>query len=358
MSKEDFSPENYYKMPNEKGAEIRKNINFHKLEYYGEENNENNQNNNDENESEKIDEKIKKKGDNVNPNINNMSELFLNRSVFRECLNYYLSYYFEQDFAIDENNEAKNSSFFSRIFGNHPKIYPLLSELKSERNFIIFLKQNIQTTEGELFNKIFTIILDFFNNGLDAEVEEDKIYKKRNPLNLLNKSNKLLKEKMKSYNMIKTNKNNFFEEYKINSIPILMLLQSLYIIERYPDFLEVFINKFFSHEKEIIFALSFYLSSIAYDRLLSGRLNVFFDKTKLVLDTYQEFYLGLFSLVFDLFDANNGNYHKIFSELESEAINMPSSIFWKSKIFKLNYQEINLDSSLSSFFNNSMANQK
>ena len=154
--------------------------------------------------------------------------------------------------------------------------------------------------------------------------------------------------------MIKSSKKIFFEEYKINSIPILMLLQTLYIIEKYPNFLEFFINKFFSHEKEIILALSFYLSSISFDRLLSGRLNVFFDRTKLVLDTYEEFYLGLFSLIFDLFEEYNGNYHKIFYELESEAVNMPSSILWKCKLFKLKYQEIGIDSSLSSYFNNSI----
>ena len=189
------------------------------------------------------------------------------------------------------------------------------------------------------------------------EIEEDKIYKKLNPLNLLNKSNLLLKEKMKSYNVINKSKKSFFEEYKINSIPILMLIQSLYIIEKYPNFLEFFIKKFFSHEKEIILAFSFYLSNISFDRLLSGRLNVFFDRTKIVLDTYEEFYLGLLSLTFDLFEDNNGNYHKIFYELESEAINMPSSIFWKCKLFKLKYHEIGIDSSLSSYFNNSI-NQK
>ena len=43
-----------------------------------------------------------------------------------------------------------------------------------------------------------------------------------NPLNLLSKSNRLLKEKMKSYDKIKPNKIKFFEEYKINSIPILI----------------------------------------------------------------------------------------------------------------------------------------
>ena len=342
-----FSYKKYYNSPDEKKIKIKKNINFHNLESCC-----------DENENEKMDEKVNQEPvENDNEN-NFFGEVNLNHSIFRECFNYYLSYFFEKDFSIEEKDEPKNAGFFARIFGNHPKIYQLLPELKSERNFIIFMKENIQRTDDDMFKKIFGKILDFFSNSFTAEVEEDKIFKKMNPLNLLSKSNRLLKEKMKSYNMIKTNKNNFFEEYKINSIPILMLLQSLYIIERYPDFLEVFINKFFSHEKEIIFALSFYLSSISYDRLLSGRLNVFFDKTKLVLDTYQEFYLGLFSLVFDLFDANNGNYHKIFSELESEAINMPSSIFWKCKIFKLNYQEINLDSSLSSFFNNSMANQK
>lgn len=360
MSDDNFSYKRFYKIPNEKGPEIRKKINFQKMDYYAEENNDNNQsnqlNNKDENENEKMDEKIKKGIDRSNPNLTNMN--YFNCSIFRESFNYYLSYFFEQDFTIDESNEPKNSGFFSRIFGNHPKIYPLLPELKSERNFIIFLKQNSLSTDDELFKKIFNKILDFFNNTIPVEVEEDKIYKKNNPLNLLSKSNKLLKEKMKSYNVIKPNKKDYFEEYKINSIPILMLIQSLYIIEKYPNFLEFFINKFFPHDKEIIFALSFYLSNICFDRLLSGRLNIFFDKSKLVLDTYEEFYLGLFSHTYDLFEANAGNYHKIFCQIESEAINMPSSIFWKCKIFKINYQEIGLDSSLSSYFNCSFASQK
>ena len=118
----------------------------------------------------------------------------------------------------------------------------MLPELKSERNFIIFLKQNTLATDEDMFKKIFGKILDFFNNSISNEIEEDKIYKKFNPLNLLSKSNLLLKEKMKSYNMIKSCQKIFFEEYKINSIPILMLLQTLYIIEKYPNFLEFFIK--------------------------------------------------------------------------------------------------------------------
>ena len=341
-----FSYKKYYNSPDEKKIKIKKNINFHNLESCC-----------DENENEKMDEKVNQEPvENDNEN-NFFGEVNLNHSIFRECFNYYLSYFFEKDFSIEEKDEPKNAGFFARIFGNHPKIYQLLPELKSERNFIIFMKENIQRTDDDMFKKIFGKILDFFSNSFTAEVDEDKIFKKMNPLNLLSKSNRLLKEKMKSYNMINTNKNNFFEEYKINSIPILMLLQSLYIIEKYPNFVDLFINKFFSHEKEIMFAFSFYLSSITYDRLLSGRLNVFFDRAKLVLDTYEEFYLGLFAFAFDLFEANNGNYHKIFFELENEAINMPSTIFWKCKIFKLKNQENGLDSSLSSYFNNSI-NQK
>ena len=341
-----FSYKKYYNSPDEKKIKIKKNINFHNLESCC-----------DENENEKMDEKVNQEPvENDNEN-NFFGEVNLNHSIFRECFNYYLSYFFEKDFSIEEKDEPKNAGFFARIFGNHPKIYQLLPELKSERNFIIFMKENIQRTDDDMFKKIFGKILDFFSNSFTAEVDEDKIFKKMNPLNLLSKSNRLLKEKMKSYNMIKTNKINFFEEYKINSIPILMLLQALKIIEKYPTFLDLFINKFFSHEKEILFAFSFYLSNITFDRLLSGRLNVFFDRTKLVLDTYENFYLGLFAYAFDLFEANNGNYHKIFYELENEAINMPSTIFWKCKLFKLKYQENGLDSSLSSYFNNSI-NQK
>lgn len=337
MSNEDFSYKRFYKIPNEKGTEVKKNINF-QFSGLDDENNFN----------EKMDTKI---GQNEN---NYLNESNFNQYIFRECFNYFLSYFLEQDFAIEEKDEPKNAGFLARLFGNHPKIFPLLPELKSERNFIIFLKQNTLSTDEDMFKKIFGKILDFFNNSISNEIEEDKIYKKFNPLNLLSKSNLILKEKMKSYNMIKSSQKIFFEEYKINSIPILMLLQTLYIIEKYPNFLEFFINKFFSHEKEIILSLSFYLSSISFDRLLSGRLNVFFDRTKLVLDTYEEFYLGLFSLIFDLFEEYNGNYHKIFYELESEAVNMPSSVLWKCKLFKLKYQEIGIDSSLSSYFNNSI----
>ena len=346
MSNEDFSYKRFTKYPNEKEMDVKKKINFQKLASSEDENNEN----------EKMEKNLK--GDTEqNEDYNYLNESNLNNSIFRECFNYYLSYYLEQDFTIEEKDEPKNAGFFSRIFGNHPKIYPLLPELKSERNFIIFLKQNKQNKDDEIFKKIFGKILDFYNNSLNIEIEEDKIYKKLNPLNLLNKSNLLLKEKMKSYNMIKSTKKDFFEEYKINSIPILMLLQSLYIIEKYPNFLEIFINKFFSKEMEIMFSLSFYLSNISFDRLLSGRLNVFFNRTKLVIDTFEEFYLGLIFHLFDLFEEHNGNYHKIFHELESEAINMPSTMFWKCKIFKLKFHEIELDSSLSSYFNNSI-NQK
>ena len=355
MSVEDFSYKNFSKIPNEKGGiEIKKKINFQKLSLE-EENNENYAKvKGNENIDEKIDEKIKKEICNDDKK-NHMNEIDLDQSIFRECFNYYLSYFLEQNFIIEEKDEPKNAGFFARIFGNHPKIYPILPELKSERNFIIFLKQNTASTDDEMFKNIFGKILDFFYNTLNMEIEEDKIYKKPNPLNLLNKSNLLLKEKMKSYNMIKGDKKNFFEEYKINSIPILMLLQFLYIIEKYSEFLDNFINKFFTQEKEILFAFSFYLSSITFDRLLSGRLNVFFDRTKLVLDTYEEFYLGLFSLAFDLFEENNGNYYKIYYELENEAINMPSTMFWKCKLFKIKYKEIGLDSSLSSFFSNSVS---
>ena len=347
MSNEDFSYKRFTKYPNEKELDVKKKINFQKLSSLEDENNEN----------EKMDKNIKGETE-QNEEYNYLNESNLNNSIFRECFNYYLSYFLEQDFTIEEKDEPKNAGFFSRIFGYHPKIYPLLPELKSERNFIIFLKQNKKSSDDEMFKKIFGKILDFFNNNINVEIEEDKIYKKFNSPNLLNKSNLLLKEKMKSYNMIKSTKKEFFEEYKkVNSIPILMLLQTLYIIEKYPNFLEIFINKFFIQEKEIILALSFYLSSISFDRLLSGRLNVFFNRSKLVLDTFREFNLGLILHLFDLFEQHNGNYHKIFHELESESINMPSTMLWKSKIFKLKYHEIELDSSLSSYFNNSI-NQK
>ena len=134
MSSADFSYKHLYKGPNEKEPEVKKNINFQKLCF------EENENDANVNENEKMDEKIKNNAGETDKS-NNMNESNLNHSVFRECFNYYLSYFFEQDFTIEEKDEPKNAGFFARIFGNHPKIYPLIPELKSERNFIIFLKQ-------------------------------------------------------------------------------------------------------------------------------------------------------------------------------------------------------------------------
>ena len=123
--------------------DVKKKINFQKLASSEDENNEN----------EKMEKNLK--GDTEqNEDYNYLNESNLNNSIFRECFNYYLSYFLEQDFTIEEKDEPKNAGFFSRIFGNHPKIYPLLPELKSERNFIIFLKQNKQNKDDEIFKKI------------------------------------------------------------------------------------------------------------------------------------------------------------------------------------------------------------
>lgn len=298
-----------------------------------------------------------KNNNNDLPNNNNNSyyELNPNYSLSRECLNYYLSFYYEQDFCLDEKEEPKNAGFFARLFGNHPKIYPIFSELKSERDFIIFLKRKLLTNENNMFDKIFGKILNFFENNI-CDIEEDKIMKKNNPSSLISKSNKLLKEKMKSFFEMQNQNNDnkiLFEEYNVNKIPILMILQFLTIIEKYPNFIESFVVQCFPNDKEIILAFAFYLSNIAYDRLLSGRLNIFFNRNKLVLDNYEDFYLGLFEYSLELFGSKNIIDQEKFSKLQSEAENMPSSILWKTGIFKLKYPKVSSESSLSKYFNNS-----
>ena len=278
----------------------------------------NNNNNLDYNDKEIDNQNLDEKNNEV-LNVNNgnkdyyFKESKYNSSIFRECFNYYLSYFYEQEFSIPEEEEPKNANFFARLFKDYPKIYDIMPELKT-----------------------------------------------RNPENLLKKSYNLLKEKRLSYtNIIKgKNKNtDLLEEFNINSIPILMAIQMLFIIQKYPDFVEEF-AKLFPDDKEIVLAFSFYLSSISYDRLLSGRLNLYFNKGKNVLDVYNDFYLGLFGLTLDLFNSKKNNYYEIFLELESEAKKFPSSIFWKTKIFKSKYFEVKTESSLTSYFNNSSVNQK
>ena len=326
----------------------------------------NNNNNLDYNDKEIDNQNLDEKNNEV-LNVNNgnkdyyFKESKYNSSIFRECFNYYLSYFYEQEFSIPEEEEPKNANFFARLFKDYPKIYDIMPELKTERNFIIFLRRNTLSNDEEMFKKIFEQILNFIQNNLsEIHLDEDKIIKNRNPENLLKKSYNLLKEKRLSYtNIIKgKNKNiDLLEEFNINSIPILMAIQMLFIIQKYPDFVEEF-AKLFPDDKEIVLAFSFYLSSISYDRLLSGRLNLYFNKGKNVLDVYNDFYLGLFGLTLDLFNSKKNNYYEIFLELETKTKKFPSSIFWKTKIFKSKYFEVKTESSLTSYFNNSSVNQK
>jgi hypothetical protein len=330
----------------------------------------NNNNNLDDNDKEIVNHNFDDNNNENNDvmNINNSNkecyfkESKYNSSIFRESFNYYLSYFYEQDFSIPEEEEPKNANFFARLFKDYPKIYDIMPELKTERNFIIFLRRNTLSDDEEMFKKIFEQILNFIQNNLsEIHLDEDKIIKNRNPENLLKKSYNLLKEKRLSYTNMNKGKNNksneLFEEFNINGIPILMAIQMLFIIEKYPDFIEEF-AKLFPDDKEIVLAFSFYLSSISYDRLLSGRLNLYFNKGKNVLDVYNDFYLGLFGLSLDLFNSKKNNYYEIFLELESEPKKFPSSIFWKTKLFKSKYFEVKNESSLSSYFNNSSVNQK
>jgi hypothetical protein len=326
----------------------------------------NNNNNLDYNDKEIDNQNLDEKNNEV-LNVNNSNKDYYfkeskyNSSIFRECFNYYLSYFYEKEFSIPEEEEPKNANFFARLFKDYPKIYDIMPELKTERNFIIFLRRNTLSNDEEMFKKIFEQILNFIQNNLsEIHLDEDKIIKNRNPENLLKKSYNLLKEKRLSYTNIIKGKNkdiDLLEEFNINSIPILMAIQMLFIIQKYPDFVEEF-AKLFPDEKEIVLAFSFYLSSISYDRLLSGRLNLYFNKGKNVLDVYNDFYLGLFGLSLDLFNSKKNNYYEIFLELESEAKKFPSSIFWKTKIFKSKYFEVKTESSLTSYFNNSSVNQK
>ena len=360
MSKTEFSFKNNIKIQKEEDIEE-----FDEKPYQlNNSKNQEKENNNNINNNENNDNNNNLNNDKNNSNKNNYSfnESNPNYSTSRECLNYFLSYYYEQDFSLEEKDEPKNAGFFARIFGNHPKIYPILPELKSERDFIIFLKKKILTDENNMFDKIFGKIINFIENTIcDIDIDEDKILKKKNPSNIIKKSNKLLKEKMKSFIEIeihnKTNKN-LFQEFDINKLPTLMALQLLSIIEKFPNFIETFVNVCFPNEKEIILAFSFYLSSIAFDRLLSGRLNIFFNRNKLVLDDYQDFYLGLFEYTYELFESNKYMEQEKFSKIQSEAENMPSSILWKAKNLKIKFPEINSDSSLSNYFNNSSMNQK
>ena len=335
MSITDLSFKNNFYNKNIKKGNIEEKPNYNKISEPKNNEKENNNNNDDldekihENNNEKNNE-IKK--ENINSSFNESNP---NYSITRECLNYYL---------------------------NYPKIFPINQDLKSERDFIIFLKKNKLTHENDMFNKIFGKILNFFENNIyDLNTDEDKILKRKNPLNLLNKSNKLLKEKMKSFIEMEVQNNkskNLYEEYKINSIPILMIMQLLGLIEKYPNFIEVFISKCFSNEKEIILAFSFYLSNVAFDRLLSGRLNIFFNRSKIVLDCYDDFYIGLFEQSYELLESNKYIDQEKFSRIQSEAENMPSSILWKAKTFKLKYPAMKSESSLSKYFNNSNLSPK
>lgn len=158
---------------------------------YEEVNNNNLNNNNMDNEKLDIDEKIHE--NNIENNNNySINETNPNFSISIECLNYYLSYYYEQEFSLDEKEEPKNAGFFARLFGNYPKIYPILPELKSERDFIIFLKRNTFSNEDDKFDKVYNKIMSFIENNIyDISIEESKIKKKKNPANLINKSNQL-----------------------------------------------------------------------------------------------------------------------------------------------------------------------
>ena len=104
----------------------------------------------------------------------------------------------------------------------------------------MFLRNNVLPKENDMFNLIFGKIIYFIENNItDLNIEEDKIIKKKTPLNLIKKSYKILNEKMKSFNEMMKIKNDkdIFEEFNINTIPLLMIIQLLYIIELFPNFI-------------------------------------------------------------------------------------------------------------------------
>ena len=130
-----------------------------------------------------------------------------------------------------------------------------------------------------------------------------------------------------------------------------MILQIINMIEKYPIFLENFTKKFFTnykHSKAVILAFSFYLSNIAYDRLISGRLNLFFNKDKELRYTYEKFFLGLFCFSYDL--TCTYNYYDVFGKLESEAVNLPSTMFWEYEKFADKFPELKKVNTVSSIF--------
>ena len=96
--------------------------------------------NNNIQSNEKVEENTQNNNNNdvSNHNNNSYNEFNQNYSLSRECLNYYLSYYYEQDFSLDEKDEPKNAGFFARLFGNHPKIYTILSDLKADAYKLCF----------------------------------------------------------------------------------------------------------------------------------------------------------------------------------------------------------------------------
>lgn len=295
-------------------------------------------------------------------------------STFREIFNYYLSFFYENDIQLIDIVEPKNACCFYRLFGNHPKIYKLLPELRIQYNFLFFLIQHNMNENDKMLMKVTTKIFQYLNNVCinfddiddidDKNKADDNIENKKFKhrkitegemlVSFIQKSSASFKNKIFSYMELskEKEKNNFFKEVNTENISPLMLLQLLFIIEKFPNFIYLFIKNFLHEEKEALLFFSFYLTWIGLQVLKQGRLNLYFNKQKNIFDTFNEFYLGLFDYSFILLDSYKTNNYYVFSKIEREARDFPSSIFWRVKSFKQRYPEIKSETSLTSFFNN------
>ena len=282
-----------------------------------------------------------------------------NSLTFRECFNYYLSYFYSKNFENKDYIEPQNANFFYRFFGNYPKIYALFNELKNERNFLLFLKDYYLSNNDNMYKVILSRVVQFItieNNENFLKYDITKVSSNNNSKNIsviLTKSYELFKQKLYNCEECHT----FIDEFDSEKIPAIMIIQLFFIFEKFPDFISAFVQNFFVNEKEIIIMFSFYLTWIAVDRLKSGRLNLYFNKNKNVLDTFNEFFLGLFNLTYNILEKSQKLNTCFLKKVRNEANNLPSSILWGVKNFKHKFPEMKTtESSLSSYFNNSNIN--
>lgn len=324
---------------------------------------------NNENDNQSCNTKIKENNTDNIDNIENIENNSIPKSpnfsfasgnslTFRECFNYYLSYFYSKNFESKDYVEPQNANFFYRFFGNYPKIYSLFNELKNERNFLLFLKDYHLPSSDNMYKVILNRAIHFITieeneNNFKHDISKISNSDSNNISSIISKSYELFKQKLNNCGENGT----FIEEFDCESIPAIMIIQLFFIFEKFPDFISEFLQNFFVNEKEIIIMFSFYLTWIAIDRLESGRLNLYFNKNKNVLDIFNEFFLGLFNLAYNILVKNQNNNTCLFKKIRNEATNLPSSILWGVKNFKIKFPEMKTnESSLSSYFNNSNIN--